>query len=217
MLTYTCANCQRELEIDDALAGQRIRCPHCDNVEIARSGSRPASAKPATRAAVAEKAATPAPTAPEQTLLVVHPATLRARPVRGAILLLLAAAGVALGVAAYASPGFASYRWAVWAGVAILVAAAIWFAVWKFHNMATTVTITDRRTTVKRGLFSRAMKELRHDQVQDIQITQTFPQRVLNVGRLGLDGGGTDDVEIVVDDLPNPMKLRELVDRYRKH
>lgn len=210
MLQYTCANCRRELEVDRSLAGQRVRCPHCSNVEIAPAPT----ARP-------RRAEAPAPQMPgddpevETTLVVVHPATLRARPVLGASLLLLAAAGVGLAVAAYASPGLANYRWAAWIGAAMVAGAVGWLVVWKVANMATRVTITNRRTTVRRGLLSRATRELRHEQVQDIQITQTFVQRVMKVGRLGLDGGGTDDVEIVVDDLPDPMRLRGIVDRYR--
>lgn len=212
MLTYSCANCRRELEADDAMAGQRIRCPHCGNVEIAPARRASGAAGPAAFAAAP---AGPGPIDAETTLLVVHPATLRARPVLGAVLLLLAAGGLGLAVAATFSPGFAGYRWAAWVGAGLVASAGAWLGIWKVATLATRVTITNRRTIVRRGLLSRATRELRHDQVQDIQVTQTLAQRVMNVGRLGLDGGGTDDVEIVVDDLPDPMRLRTIVDRHR--
>lgn len=204
MLVYTCANCDRRLEIEDALARQRVRCPHCGNVEVAP--------------AMGAVKSTPAPADadnPERELLRVHPVTLRSRPVMGAVLVLAVVGGVGLAAAAYLSPGFAGYRWAAWVGWGIAAAGAGWIGWWKVGAMATTLIITSRRTIVQRGLFSRARKELRHEQVQDIQITQTLAQRLLRVGTLGLDGGGTDDVEIVVDDMPNPMRLRAMVDEAR--
>lgn len=204
MLEYTCANCDRRLEIDSRLSGQRVRCPHCGNVEVA----------PALVPANPAPAGVDAPPA-ERELLRVHPVTLRARPVMGAALVLAVAAGVGLAVAAYVSPGLAGYRWTAWVGWAIAAAGGAWIGWWKIRAMATTLIITTRRTVVQRGLFSRARKELRHDQVQDIQITQTLAQRLLRVGTLGLDGGGTDDVEIVVEDMPNPMRLRAVVDEAR--
>ncbi len=205
MLAYTCANCDRRLEIEDNLARQRVRCPHCGNVEVAPAAARTGKTAPDPIGDAA----------PERELLRVHPVTLRARPAMGAVLVLAVAAGVALAIAAYASPGLAGYRWTAWVGGAVAAVGTVWIGWWKLGALATTLIITTRRTIVQRGLFSRARKELRHEQVQDIQITQTLAQRLLRVGTLGLDGGGTDDVEIVVDDMPNPMRLRAMVDEAR--
>ena len=110
---------------------------------------------------------------------------------------------------------FANYRSAAYAGVAVALGALGWMGWWKVLTLATTVVVTSKRTTVFRGLFSRHSSEMRHDQVQDIQVTQTFPQRLMRVGTLGLDGSGTDTVELIVHDLPDPMRLRELVDAHR--
>jgi predicted RNA-binding Zn-ribbon protein involved in translation (DUF1610 family) len=215
MLTYPCANCERDLEVDDDLAGQRVRCPHCGNVEVApRRAARP---QPVGATAAPRSAAAPPPPELERELARVHPVMLRARPVQGSLIILGILAGIGLAIASQTTAAFAQARWAMWVGIAIAAAGLIGLGVWKITTRAITVIITNRRTTVRRGLFSRATKELRHDQVQDIQITQTFPQRVLGVGRFGLDGGGTDDVEIVVDDMPDPARLRELVDQYRGH
>jgi uncharacterized membrane protein YdbT with pleckstrin-like domain len=140
---------------------------------------------------------------------------IRARPVLGSINILTVLAGIGLALAAHFSPGFAGYRWVAWAGWIVAAAGGLWLASWKIRTLATTVIVTTRRTIVHRGLLKRASKELRHEHVQDIQITQSLPQRLLRVGTLGLDGGGTDDVEIVVTDLPDPARLRELVDGAR--
>jgi hypothetical protein len=226
MISYPCAKCERELEVDDQLAGHRVRCPHCDNVEVVplrpvAGVARPAVGRttngPGSSAATLPATLTSEPNlpAPERELIRVHPVMIRARPVMGSLLVLFALGGLGLAIAATFAPGMASYRWAVWAGAGIALAAVCWLAVWKIKSMATTLVITSRRTILHRGLFSRASKELPHSQVVDIQITQSFPQRVLGVGTLGLDGGGTDDVEIVVHDMPDPVRLRTLVDEAR--
>ena len=54
-----------------------------------------------------------------------------------------------------------------------------------------------------------------HDRVQDIQITQTFLQRIWNVGRLGVSSSGEAGIEIEAADLPDPVGIRQIIDAYR--
>src|SRR5690606_31915426 len=152
MPTYPCARCQRPLGVDDALAGRRVQCPHCGNVEVA-----PAVARPAV-GGLSRGAVEPAPTddQPERELARVHPATLRARPVSAACLLLAASAGIGLAAAAVAAPQrIPRPDVAMWAGGVVALGTGVWLAAWKVRSLATTLVITTRRTIVRRGLFSR--------------------------------------------------------------
>lgn len=234
MIVYTCANCRKELEIDDALGGSRVRCPHCRNVEFApAAGAAPArsdkvpAAKPRTAAAPAvtpmtmadDRAAAlglPPDSGPEAVVVRVHPVMFRARPAQMAGVLLVLVGGIGLAAYAWLAPGMSSDRWVGYPGIGLAVigfAGCLW---WKFQSLGTTLIITNKRTTLRQGFFSKATKELLHDQVQDVQITQTFSERMLKIGTLGLDGGGTDQVEMVVPDLPNPERLRQIIDAYRE-
>lgn len=233
MILYTCANCRKELEIDDSLGGSRVRCPHCRNVEIApAAGAQPTraervpAAKPrrapeptgAPESVGADRATAlglPPDSGPEAEVMRVHPVMFRARPTQMAGVLLVLIGGAGLAAYAWLAPGMAKDRWVGYPGIGLAViglAGCLW---WKFQSLGTTLIITNKRTTLRQGFFSKATKELLHDQVQDVQITQTFAERMLKVGTLGLDGGGTDQVEMVVPDLPDPMRLRQIIDAYR--
>lgn len=233
MIVYTCANCRKELEIDDSLGGSRVRCPHCRNVEFA-----PAAGAPATRAEKVPAAkprmvpaATGAPmtlaedraaalglppdSGPEAEVARVHPVMFRARPAPMAGVLLVMVGGAGLAGYAWLAPAMAQDRWVGYVGIGLAVIGLVGCLWWKFQSLSTTLIITNKRTTLRQGFFSKATKELLHDQVQDVQITQSFAERMLKVGTLGLDGGGTDQVEMVVPDLPNPERLRRIIDAYR--
>jgi hypothetical protein len=55
-----------------------------------------------------------------------------------------------------------------------------------------------------------------HNHVRSVDIQQNFLQRILNVGSVGVDSAGQDEIEIIVHDLPTPFKVKEIIDRYRK-
>jgi uncharacterized membrane protein YdbT with pleckstrin-like domain len=75
--------------------------------------------------------------------------------------------------------------------------------------------VTTKRTVMHRGFFSRATSEVVHDNIRNIQVDQTFLQRVFGVGRIGISSSGQDGVEIQVNHLREPDKLREIIDLYR--
>jgi hypothetical protein len=91
-----------------------------------------------------------------------------------------------------------------------------WWATKLLHARTTALIITNKRTTEQRGWLRRTTKEILHDKLQDIQITQSFPQRLLGVGSLGLSNAGEAGVEILVDDLPDPERIRRIIDAYRE-
>lgn len=135
----------------------------------------------------------------------------RARPLQAAGLLALVLVGAAGG-------GWFWYHantpLATLGGVSVLVG-CVWWAYWKVSSLGTALIITNKRTIHRQGLLSRQTREVVHDRVQDIQITQSFTQRLYNVGTLGLSSAGESGVEIVVEDLPDPKRLREIIDAYR--
>ena len=142
----------------------------------------------------------------------VHPALFRAQPMTGALLILLAVCGLAATVV-----GLIVLMIPLWiGGVIALLAAGAWWAAWWVLSLSVQLTITNKRTVLRRGLLSRSTREVLHDRVQDIQVDQTFLQRVLNTGSIGISSSGESNVEIVADDLPDPVRLREVIDAYRE-
>jgi hypothetical protein len=154
----------------------------------------------------------PPDSGPEEHVLTVHPTVIRARPWHGLAIVLLTIGGLA-GV------GFALASVAAWllvpAGLCF-VAGGCWWGWRAIHARSVALIITTKRTTERRGWLSRSTKEILHDKVQDIQITQSFPQRLLGIGTVGISNAGEAGVEIVVDDLPDPKGIRRTIDAYRE-
>jgi membrane protein YdbS with pleckstrin-like domain len=227
MITYRCPTCQRPLEVDDDLAGKRAACPHCSAVADVPVKSARAEGVPVARPAGgrvdvtagdeedrAVKMGLPPDSGPERPVMTVHPVMFRARPLMGVAavgLVVAGVVGVVLGLTASVGA-----PWAVWPGAFLIVAGLIWIGVWKVASLAVALEITNKRTVERRGLLSRRTREILHDKVQDLQLSQTFMQRMLNVGTIGVSSAGEADVEIQVEDLPDPVRIREVIDAYRE-
>jgi len=225
MITYLCRHCRRPLEVDADLAGKIAACPHCRQVSPVPLRStaadvpmaRPAGGAPMDPMPLAEddRAAAqrlPPDSGQEQHVYTVRPAMLRAKPLHALGLILLAAAGIA-------AIGWGFHRSVDWLkafGLVALAIAVIWGAYWKVVTNSTALIITNKRSTLRVGLLRRESKEILHDKVQDLQIAQSFPQRMLGIGTLGISNAGETDVEILVHDVPNPRRIREIIDAYRE-
>ena len=224
MINFVCDKCEKNLEVDDELAGKKVECPFCADInlvpsrQVARSATAKAANKgPSGSGGQARSSGSPSDRAtdmglppdsgPEQHVLTVHPAMLRARPIRGGLVWLMILSGITLAVFVPALG---------WIGGGLIASAgALWLLVWWVQTRTVALILTNKRTTLRRGLLSRQTREVLHDRVQDIQITQTFLQRIWNVGRLGVSSSGEAGIEIEAADLPDPVGIRQIIDAYR--
>jgi len=49
-----------------------------------------------------------------------------------------------------------------------------------------------------------------------VQLDQTFFQRIFDVGKIGISSAGQADLEISVTGIPQPERVKDLIDRYRR-
>lgn len=216
MITITCDKCERLLSVENDLAGSKIACPHCGDINVVPQPGHSASTAPQpTKPAHADRASAagyPPDSGPEQRVKIVHPAVIRAHPFSILALwtlILLSAVGVIyLGLIRNSS------AWLIGSGV-VLLAALTTLGVWKVISLSETLEITNKRSVLRRGLLSKATSEVVHDDIKNFQITQTFLQRVLKVGTIGISSAGQDAVEIVMHDAPHPEEVRKIIDLYR--
>lgn len=234
MLRKRCDNCNRMIETADDLAGQKVACEACGDINIMPTLSSPTD-KPAApeatgssaqsesqRTSQSAKAAKiaelglPPDSGPEQTVHKIYPAMFRAKPFKFLGLMML----VALGITG-----------CVWGGLlgdhstarsAALIAGALAaliglgaLAVWKIQTLGAAIEITNKRTVLRTGLLSKATSEVVHDNIRNVQVSQTFLQRLLGVGTLGLSSSGQDGIEIQIDNIPKPDHIRRIIDLYR--
>lgn len=123
----------------------------------------------------------------EETLLTVHPSMFRDHPVAFILMLL----GSLLIV-----------------GLPFLIA-------WWLRVRHTTLVVTNKRTTLQRGILSKYTSEVLHAHVRNIQVSQTFGQRLMGVGALAISSAGQSDIEIRIEGVPDPEGIQAMIDKYR--
>lgn len=117
-----------------------------------------------------------------------HPSMFRNHPVGFVITLLLCLAGVGL----------------------------IIFFFWWLDSIGTTLTVTKDGVTLRKGVFSKSLVEVWHRDVRNVQLHQTLGQRIFGVGRLGISSAGQGDIEIQVSGIPDPERVKKIIDTYRR-
>lgn len=222
MIRKACDRCDRVIEVDDRKAGQKVECPSCGDMNVMPAlptgspASGPASSKPATAAAVsrAEAKGYPPDRGPEVEVIRVRHALFRSRPLTSGGTLLLAAVSLVLMLIHLINP-VAVPMWAAIASAVVLVGAGGAFVWWWVESLTSRLEVTNKRTVVRRGILSRSTSEVLHDNIRNVQIEQTFWQRLWKIGSIGISSSGQDGIEIHMDRVPHPDRLREIIDLYR--
>lgn len=124
----------------------------------------------------------------ETTLYSRHPSMFRNRPILFLVFVLL--------IAVY--------------GIGLLL-----FILWLIRCLGTTLTVTDKRTTLRSGLLSKRITEIWHRDVRNVLVEQSFFQRIFSVGDLGISSAGGSDIEIKAYGMPAPYRVKEIVDAGR--
>jgi uncharacterized membrane protein YdbT with pleckstrin-like domain len=125
---------------------------------------------------------------PESVLYESHPSVFRSRPFSYIFVCVLSLVGIGLIIHLY----------------------------WWLKRKATKLTVTDQRTSLRRGLLSRHITEVYHSDVRNIELRQTLLQRIFRVGTIGVSSAGQAGMEIFVKGMPYPDKIKEIIDKYRR-
>jgi uncharacterized membrane protein YdbT with pleckstrin-like domain len=87
--------------------------------------------------------------------------------------------------------------------------------VWWLTTKADTLTISNKRTIQRKGLFSKRTSEVLHRDVRNIEMNQTFFQRLCGVGSIGIASSGQAGIEIHFTGAQDPDSVKALIDRFR--
>lgn len=212
MIRIECDRCERGFEVEEGAAGTKVPCPSCGDVNRVPAGHGNGTGRASAQRDRAADAGLPPDSGPEQPVLRIRRAWFRSRPM------------AFTGVVAVATGGVAGLVWsgrvghpatALWAWGALVVAALGVLAFWWLERFMTCLVVTNKRTVRHQGLLSRSTSEVVHDNIRNVQVDQTFWQRVWGVGRLGISSSGQDGIEIQINHLPGPDKVRQTIDLYR--
>lgn len=91
----------------------------------------------------------------------------------------------------------------------VLIGAVI-LALWWLKSRATALTVTEHRVILRTGLLAEQTNEVRHQDVRDIQISQTFWQRIGGTGSIEISSAGQTGV-IVAANVRDPQKIATLI------
>ncbi len=146
---------------------------------------------------------------PEETLLQLKPSMWRNRPFLFLLcVLLLCSPATALAVATRF--GFDAHI-PVMASLIPAVVGILVFMVWRLRCSSTELTVTTRRCILRRGVLSRFTTEVRHCDIRNIQIYQTFAQRIFGVGFICISSEAEDEHDIRVHGIPRPQFIAETI------
>jgi hypothetical protein len=211
MAVITCDRCEKPIDIPNAAVGQKVKCPACGDVSVVRSLSNgPAAAVGIDRAAAAGY---PPALGPEVDVMMVRPAMFRAKPFRFLLLAAVVLGGIGGGI--FLAVTGAGLPLAIVCG-AVAVLALIWLIAWKVRTLGDGLKITTKRTIDQHGLFSRDTSDVLHVDIKNIQIKQSFGERLLGIGQIALSSSAEHEEEILIRDVPNPEKVRQIIDLYRQ-
>jgi uncharacterized membrane protein YdbT with pleckstrin-like domain len=187
MALIKCQECGREV------SDQAEACPHCGH---------------------------PAPEggASETILHDVAPSMIWTHPIKSLIAILLILTGITVLVLSMAAPailGGVSPDMAIIGGVLLLAIGFIaMFVIWLMCR-SVQLTVTNRRSTLRKGLISKQTTEVLHRDVRNIQVDQSFLQRMVGIGSLSISSAGQADLEIQIDGIHDPEAIARTVRTYQ--
>ena len=103
----------------------------------------------------------------------------------------------------------------MYSGLALAAAGALTIAYWWLQTRFRSVTVTSKRTLYTQGIFSKQTSEVQHDDVRNMQVNQSFFDRLVGVGHLAISSSGQDDMEIDVRGLKSPQRVIDIVREYQ--
>lgn len=76
--------------------------------------------------------------------------------------------------------------------------------------------MTKDGVTLRKGVFSKSIVDVWHRDVRNVQLYQSFGQRLFGVGKLGISSASQGDIEIQVSGIPDPERVKQIIDAHRR-
>ena len=91
----------------------------------------------------------------------------------------------------------------------ISVVGLLAIGVWWLRTRGERLALSDREVLMERGLLAKQRTEIALSSIRSVRITQTFGQRIFDVGNVELFSAG-DMAEIAIKSMPRPGRLRNI-------
>lgn len=208
LLAYECPHCHETLQVDEDVLGEEMDCPSCGDpflIEIPVAHpvdpDRVNGHTPEVHQAGRE----------EDIIETVHPAMFRKHPFTYVGEWALVIGGLILVGLTLAGYVYLNYTLQIATGLLVAVTGAGMLLYWWLTVVYTKLSITNKRTILRRGIVSRFTTEVQHDDIRNIQVDQTMFERLVGVGDIAISSSGQDDLEVDVDGIPQPEKFAKMI------
>jgi uncharacterized membrane protein YdbT with pleckstrin-like domain len=106
--------------------------------------------------------------------------------------------------------------WKRWLLGIIFGVGCLWLIVYLFTvKVLATYRITPRYCTSEVGFVSRRIAEVEIDHIRNINVSQSFLQRILGIGMVEISSAGGTGVEVTFESVPDPVEIRRLINTRR--
>lgn len=85
---------------------------------------------------------------------------------------------------------------------------------WKRAEL--TFRVTDDKVILEQGLLSKSIKDIFVTDIRTVDVEQSLLQRIFGIGDIKIATSGTDSYEDVVEGLPRPREIQDLISRQRR-
>ena len=192
MGVFYCANC--EGKVSDSLH----ICPHCGH---------PVSPDPVFTATQ-----TRTHNYPETHVMTLRPSMWRNDPIRFILLWLLMIICVPVSLVMF-SRGPHELALLSWVLLLFWPALYVW---WWLVCLNTRLEITTSRSILRKGILSKSTSEISHSDVRYINCKQSFFQRLLKVGKVGISSAAQSNIELEISGIKAPQEVAAKIRELRK-
>jgi uncharacterized membrane protein YdbT with pleckstrin-like domain len=119
-------------------------------------------------------------------------------------------AGAVGGIITAIAAGHVEVGWVI---AVVLVVFVVGLAIAQIARLQTTYTITNQRLTIQTGLLSREMHETRLERVQNVNLRQSLPERLLRIGSVDFDTAAGAEYDFSFRGVAQPHRIVRTVDR----
>jgi uncharacterized membrane protein len=211
-LAYECPHCGAANTVDPAAIGEIVTCLNDDCGQVFKIDAPAGHLLRDDDPKVVEARANHQEDTVSQTernLFTVHPAIFGNQPLSFLGVLLLVIGGIVGAVMAR------NELILMYSGSALAAAGAMVIAYWWLQTRFRSVSVTSKRTLYTQGIFSKQTSEVQHDDVRNMQVHQSFFDRLVGVGHLAISSSGQDDMEIDVRGLKSPQRVIDIIREYQ--
>lgn len=88
------------------------------------------------------------------------------------------------------------------------------FLIWaELARIGHRYSLTDQKVIKEEGIFSKAFKSVRYDQITDTTLEMNFTERMFSLGDIAISTAGTTGYEVVLKGLNDPREIKSMIEQ----